>query len=91
LPFFLLVPILVVLAVACLIAAILAVVFFAVVAITGLIVALILNRLGYDRRLIAYFMNRGRTSRHVKVKVDEFGVPVTTVWTFGHGGPRRPV
>ncbi len=83
------VPILVVLAAVCLVAAILAAVFFIIVGFTGLIVALILHKLGYDRRLIAYVMQRGRASGHVKVKVDDLGVPVTRIWTFGDEGPRR--
>ncbi|APW61611.1 hypothetical protein BSF38_03133 [Paludisphaera borealis] len=90
-PFFLLIPILIVMGVVCLIAAILAAVFFMVVAFTGLAVAFILHKLGYDRRLIVYVMQRGRTSRNVKVKVDDLGVPVTRIWTFGDEGPGRPV
>lgn len=90
-PFFLLVPILIVMGVVCLVAAILAAVFFIVVAFTGLSVALILHKLGYDRRLVAYIVQRGRTSPNVKVKVDDLGVPVTRIWTFGDEGPRRPV
>jgi hypothetical protein len=90
-PFFLLVPILLVMAVVGLVVAIVAAVVFMASAFTLLIAAMILHRLGYDRRLIAYMMRRFRPTHVVKVEVDEFGVPVTKVWTFGQTGPGKSV
>jgi hypothetical protein len=75
-----LIPILIVLSVAFLIAAILAVVFLTVLAVTGAVVGFILHKLGYDRRLLIYVMHKGRTSRHYKVPVDDLDVPITTTW-----------
>jgi len=90
-PFFLLVPILLVMAVVGLVVAIVAAVVFIASAFTLLVAALILNRLGYDRRIVAYLMRRLRPSHVVKVEVDEFGAPVTQIWTFGQASPRKPV
>jgi hypothetical protein len=90
-PFFLLVPMLLVMAAIGLVVAIVAAVVFMASAFTLLIAATILHRLGYDRRLIAYMMRRFRPSHIVKVEVDEFGVPVTRVWTFGQAGPSKLV
>ncbi len=81
-------PILVVLAVACLLVAILAAVFLTTLACAGLLVAFILHKLGLDRRLIAYLMKSGRGSGHFKVRVDDLDVPVTAVWMIGHGEGR---
>ena len=89
-PFFLLIPILVVMAVVCLIAAILAIVLLVVTAVTGLSVLFVLHKFGYDRRLMAYFADRGGVSPRVKVRVDDLDIPVTSVWSFEDRRPRPP-
>lgn len=90
-PFFLLVPFLVVMVVVSLVVAIVAAVLFLVTAFTGLVAGLILHKLGYDRRLMAFVMRRVRPSHVVKVEVDEFGIPFTKVWTVGRDVPRKPM
>jgi hypothetical protein len=90
-PFFLLVPILLVMALVGLVVAIVAAVVFIASAFTLLVAALILHKLGYDRRLVAFLMRRFRPAHIVKVEVDEFGVPVTKVWTFGRISPQKSV
>lgn len=89
-PFFLLIPILIVLAVAFLVAAILAIVFLSVLAVTGLVSGFILHKLGYDRRLVAYLMQKSRTSPNVKVRVDDLDVPITATWRFEDQTPGGP-
>jgi hypothetical protein len=81
-PLFLLVPILIVLSIAFLIAAIMAVVFLTVLAITGLAAGFILHKLGYDRRLIVHLIHKGSAPRRAKGPVDDLGVPITTTWRF---------
>jgi hypothetical protein len=81
-PFFLLIPILIVLSIAFLIAAIMAVVFLTVLAITGLAAGFILHKLGYDRRLIVHFMHKGPAPRRAKGPVDDLGVPIAAAWRF---------
>ena len=82
LPFFLLFPILVILAVACLIAAVMAIIFLSALAVTGLLTAIVLHKLGLDRRLIAYLSRSQRTAKGFKARVDDLDVPITAVWTI---------
>lgn len=89
-PFFLLIPILVVMGVVCLIAALLAIVLLVVTAVTGLSVVFVLHKFGYDRRLAAYLADRGGASPRVKVQVDDLDLPVTASWTFEDRRMRPP-
>lgn len=89
-PFFLLIPILVVMGVVCLIAALLAVVLLAVVAVTGLSVLFVLHKFGYDRRLMAYLVDRGESAPSVKFRVDDLDLPVTSAWRFEDPRLRPP-
>jgi len=88
-PFFLLFPILVILAVACLIAAVLAIVFLSVLAVAFLLTAIVLHKLGLDRRLIAHLSRSGRASKRFKARVDDLDVPITAVWTVDEPRPGR--
>ncbi|MDG3007539.1 hypothetical protein [Paludisphaera mucosa] len=74
---------LLVLLAAMLLAAFLAVVL-AIFAATALLVAFVLHKLGWDRRLIAYLVHkqRGRTSPPVKVWVDDLDAPIEARWSF---------
>lgn len=90
-PYFLLAPFLLVMAVVGLVVAIVAAVVFMASAFTLLVAGMILHKLGYDRRLAAFAIRRFRPTHVVKMEVDEFGVPVTKVWTVGREIPKKPI
>lgn len=87
-PFFLLLPILLILAVACLIAAVLAIVFLSMLAIALLITAIVLHKLGLDRRLIAHLTRSRWASKPFKFRVDDLDVPITA-WTIDDSSSER--
>lgn len=80
-PFFLLFPILVILVVASVIAAIMALLFLAALTVAGLLTAIVLHKLGLDRRLIVYLSRDSRPAKGFKARVDDLDVPITAVWT----------
>jgi hypothetical protein len=90
LPLFLLSPLLVVMAVLGLIAALLAIAFLAVAAVMGLSVVFVLHKLGYDHRLLAYLAERGGASPPVKVRIDDVDLPITSTWSFESPRGRPP-
>lgn len=89
-PFFLLIPILVVMAAVCVIAALLAIVLLAVTAVMGLSIAFVLHKFGYDRRLMEYLAARSGASPPVKVRIDDLDLPVTSTWSFHDPGASPP-
>jgi len=88
-PFFLLFPILVIAAVACLIAAVLAVVFLSVLGVAFLLTAIVLHKLGLDRVLIAHLTRSRRAPKGFKARVDDLDVPITAVWTIDESSSER--
>ncbi len=89
-PFFLLIPILVVMAVVCVIAAVLAIVLLAVTVVTGLSIVFVLHKFGYDRRLMAILAERAGASPPAKVRIDDLDMPITSTWSFETPRGRPP-